>query len=132
MAEGGAPQASAFGAAQRIAASLGALFRIRLELFSIEVQEETERAATLLFWAVLAALTVGFGLVFVALAVTVALWDSHRLLALGVSAVLFVALAAFSVRRALQLVQASTHLFEASLGELKADEAALRGTVEHR
>ena len=47
---------------RRLGASLLTLGRIRLELFAIEAQEEKERVAGLLLWAVLAALLAGFGL----------------------------------------------------------------------
>ena len=68
---------------RRLGASMLTLGRIRLELFAIEAQEEKERITSLLLWAVLAALLAGFGLLMVILLITVALWDSHRLLALG-------------------------------------------------
>jgi len=73
---------------RRLGASLLALGRIRLELFAIEVQEEKDRIASLLLWAVVAALLVGFGLVMAVLLITVALWDTHRLLALGLATLL--------------------------------------------
>jgi uncharacterized membrane protein YqjE len=44
---------------------------------SIEVQEEKDRVTLLLFWAVLTALLSCFGVVFIALFATVALWDTR-------------------------------------------------------
>lgn len=113
------------GPVRRLGASLLALGRIRLELLAIEVQEEKERIAALLFWAVLAALLAGFGAVFVALAVTVALWDTHRLAALGVGALLFVALALLSALRVRRLAGEGSTLFQSSIAELREDSAAL-------
>ena len=110
---------------RRLGASLLALGRIRLELFAIEVQEEKERIAALLFWAVLSALLAGFGLVFVALAVTVALWETHRLVALGAGALVFIALAVFGALRLRNLVGSGTTLFKTSIAELREDAAAL-------
>jgi len=109
-----------------LGASLLALGRIRLELLAIEVQEEKERLAALLFWAVLSALAAGFGLVFVLLWVTVALWEEHRLLALGGASLLFIGLGAFGVLRLRRLTSQAGAPFAASLGELRGDEAALR------
>lgn len=123
---GGAP-ASLSASARRLGASFLALGRIRLELLAIEVQEEKERAVAILFWAVLSALVGGFGLVFGALLLTVALWDSHRLLALGLSSGLFIALAAFGLWRIRHLSSGGATLFSASLAELAADERVLRG-----
>lgn len=113
------------GPVRRLGASLLALGRIRLELLAIEVQEEKDRIASLLAWAVLTALLAGFGAVFIALFVTVALWDTHRLAALGVAAVVFVGLAAFGALQLRALVGRPSTLFQASIAELRKDSAAL-------
>lgn len=114
------------GPVRRLGASLLALGRIRLELLAIEVQEEKDRIASLLIWAVLTALMAGFGAVFVALFVTVALWDTHRLTALGVAALLFIGLAVWGLMRVQRLTSARTTLFQSSIAELRQDSAALR------
>lgn len=111
---------------RRLGASLMTLGRIRLELFAIEAQEEKERIASLLLWAVLAALLAGFGLLMVILLVTVALWDSHRLLALGGGTVVLVAAAVVAVLKVKALIDQPASLFQSSIGELKADADALR------
>lgn len=113
------------GTVRRLGASLLALGRIRLELLSIELQEEKDRIASLLLWSVLTALMAGFGAVMVALFVTVALWDTHRLAALGVSAALFVGLAVVGVLRVRRLVGQAAAPFQASIAELRQDSAAL-------
>lgn len=120
------PDAVVSGPLRRLGASLLALGRIRLELLAIEVQEEKERVAALLLWSVLTALLVGVGAVFAALFVTVALWDTHRLAALGVSALLFFGggLYGFSCMRRLSGAQST--LFQASIAELREDSAELR------
>ncbi len=117
------------GALRRLSASVLALGRIRLELFALEVQEEKQRLAQLAFWAVLSALAVAFSGVFVALALTVWLWDSHRLLALAAAALAWMALSALGLMRLQRLVGSASTLFTASLAELRQDEAALRGVV---
>jgi len=114
------------GPVRRLGASLLALGRIRLELLAIEVQEEKDRIASLLVWAVLTALLAGFGAVFIALFVTVALWDTHRLAALGVAAVVFLGLAAFGALQVRALVGRQSTLFQASIAELRKDSAALQ------
>lgn len=113
------------GPVRRLGASLLALGRIRLELLAIEVQEEKDRIASLLIWAVLTALMAGFGAVFVALFVTVALWDTHRLSALGVAALVFIGLAAWGLLRMQRLSSGRTTLFQSSIAELRQDGAAL-------
>lgn len=114
------------GPVRRLGASLLALGRIRLELLAIEAQEEKDRLASLLIWAVLTALMAGFGAVFVALFVTVALWDSHRLAVLGVTAGLFIGLAVWGALKVQRLTSARTTLFQSSIAELRQDSAALR------
>lgn len=111
---------------RRLGASLLALGRIRLELLAIEVHEEKERIAALLLWSVLTALMLCFGAVFVAVFVTVALWETHRLAALGVSALLFIGLAAVGALRLRRLASASSTLFQSSIAELREDSASLR------
>jgi len=111
---------------RRLGASLLTLGRIRLELFAIEAQEEKERIASLLLWAVLAALLAGFGLLMVLVLVTVALWDSHRLLALGGGTVVLVAAAVVAVLKVKALIAQPASLFQSSIGELRADADALR------
>jgi uncharacterized membrane protein YqjE len=113
-------------AIRRLMISGLALGRIRLELLSIEVQEEKERVAALLFWAVLTALLAGFGLVFLALFATLLLWDSHRLVAVALGAVLFVGLGLVGAMRLRRLAGSGSTLFQASIAELREDGAALR------
>jgi uncharacterized membrane protein YqjE len=111
---------------RRLGTSLLTLGRIRLELLAIEAQEEKERIASLLLWAVLAALLAGFGLLMLLVLVTVALWDSHRLLALGGGTVVLVAAAVVAVMKVRALIAQPATLFQASIGELRADADALR------
>ncbi len=66
------------------------------------------------------------GLTFLATFITVLLWDSHRVLALGVFAALFLAGAALAMGIALRLARQGSQLFAASLAELHQDEAALK------
>ena len=120
------PSAGPSGPIRRLAASFIALGRIRLELLAIEVQEEKDRIAGMLVWAVVTAFLGCFALVFMALFITVALWDSYRLQALGGFAVLFVALALWGVLRLRQLVGTGPSLFQSTIAELRADSQALK------
>lgn len=112
---------------RRLGVSLLTLGRIRLELFAIEAQEEKERIASLLLWAVLGALLAGFGLLMLLVLVTVALWDgSYRLLALGAGTAVLVAAAVVAVLKVKKLIDQPASLFRSSIGELRADADALR------
>lgn len=98
----------------------------RLGLLTVELQEEKLRLARLLFMTVLTALFLGFAAVFAAIWVTVALWDSHRLLALGLSTGLFLILGVAAATVAARTVAAGSQLFAASLAELGKDRDALK------
>lgn len=103
-----------------------ALLRTRLELLKVEAQEEAGRITSLLFWGVAAVLLGTAGLVFLSVFLTVLLWDSHRLLALGIFAVLFLCAAGMATFTVLRLARQGSQLFAASLAELRQDEAALK------
>lgn len=107
------------------AATAVALVRTRLELFKVEAQEEIGRLLRLLFWGIAAVLLGGAGLVFLAVFLTVLLWESHRLLALGIFAALFLAAAGAAIAIAMHFARQGSQLFSASLAELERDAAEL-------
>lgn len=114
------------GPLRRLGSSVLTLGRIRLELLAIEAQEEKDRLAGLLLWAVLAALLAGFGLLMLLVLVTVAFWDEHRLLALGFGSVVLIVAAAVAVLKVRGLVAQPSTLFQSSIAELREDADALR------
>jgi uncharacterized membrane protein YqjE len=109
-----------------LAATVLELFQVRLELLSVEAQEEVLRIGALLVYGAAAVTLLGLGLCFLAMLITVALWDSHRLLPLAVFAVLFLALGALAAYQARQRVLSQSRLFSASVDEIKRDLEALR------
>ncbi len=120
---------TAFGSVRTLSASVLSLGRIRLELLAIEEQEEKERIARMLVWAVVSSFLGCFALVFVAVFATALLWDTPwRLATLGAVSALLVGLAVFGVLQLRRLWRAGSTLFEASIGELRADARALDPT----
>lgn len=115
-----------FASLRGFAATSVALLRTRLELLKVEAEEEVGRVRGLMLWSIVAALCGVAGLVFLAVFLTVLLWDSHRLLVLGIAAALFLAVAALAVALAVRLARQGSQLFAASVAELRHDEAALR------
>ena len=97
----------------------------RLELFAVEVQEERHRISAYLFNVVLAALFIGFGVTSLVIFITVALWDSHRLVALGVGTAVLLGAGLLTGATAARLKREGSHLFAASLAELARDRDAL-------
>ncbi len=117
------------GLAQRVRnllADVVELAQVRLELLAVEARLELARLLQLVAAAVLALVLLSFGLVFLAVFLTVALWDSHRLLVLGIFTALFLcgALALGAVAR--QQLKQVKGLFSVSRGELRRDSERLR------
>jgi uncharacterized membrane protein YqjE len=97
----------------------------RLELFAVEVQEEKHRLSSYLFNVVLAALFIGFGLTSLVVLITVAFWDSHRLLALGIGTAVLLGAGLLTAATAARLAREGSRLFAASLAELARDRDEL-------
>lgn len=108
-----------------LAATLIELAQVRLELLSVEAQEEVLRVAGLLAYGAIALVCLALGLGFLAILITVALWDTHRLLALAVFTVLFLLAGLLAAWRARERVQRGSRLFSASIEELRQDREAL-------
>jgi len=98
----------------------------RLELLGVELQEEKLRLAALLLNTVLAAVLLGFGLVFLVIFLTVLLWDDYRLLALGLATAILIGGGLFTAANAARELRRDSKLFSASLAELRRDRAALQ------
>jgi len=115
-----------FDSAKALLATLADIAYTRIELFSTELREEVDRAASLLLRTLLALFFLGLGILLTAIAVIIAFWDSYRLLAatmlaagfLGAGGVLWIGLRA-SVRD-------RPRLLDATLTELAKDERELR------
>jgi uncharacterized membrane protein YqjE len=102
-----------------------ALLSTRLQLLGVELAEERVRVLALLTYGAVALIALGAGLVFLAMFVTVLLWDVNRLLALGVFSVLFIGTGIFALLTALGYARMKSPLFSASLAELRKDREEL-------
>ncbi len=109
-----------------LASTVLELVQIRLELFSIEAQEEVLRVGALLVYGAVAVAFLSLGVVLLALLITVALWDTHRLLALGIFTGLFLVTGGVAAWLARERVRSGTYLFSASVEELRQDREGLR------
>lgn len=74
---------------RRILASLLGTLRVRLELAGVELQDEIDHVVRAIAMALAGALLLCIGVAFGAIAVIVALWETHRVLALAGFAILF-------------------------------------------
>ncbi len=107
------------------AASLIEIIHVRFELVTVEVREEALRLTELLVYGALAIAFLTFGIAFLAVLLTVLLWDSHRLLVLTLFSTLFITLGLVAGVVARARMIEGTRLFASSLEELKRDRDTL-------
>jgi uncharacterized membrane protein YqjE len=115
------PAGGLFASLKNLAAILLAVAHTRLELFSTEAEEGWMRIAAILRWGLVAGFCAGLGILFTVLFFVVLLWDSHRLWAVGIPAVLFILAAAVASRIVSAKMGTKPRLFSASLAELAKD-----------
>jgi len=113
-----------------LASTVLELVQIRLELLSIEAQEEVLRVGALLVYGAIAVAFLSLGVVLLALLITVALWDTHRLLALGIFTGLFLVIGGVAAWLARERIRSGTYLFSASVEELRQDREILRAAKD--
>ena len=123
------PPASDAGTAARLRALLAdvvELVQVRLELFTVEARQELARLAHVAALGALAVVLLSFGLIFLALFLTVLLWDSQRLLALGIFTTQFLGGGAGLVLWVRQQARHGLRMFAATRDELLRDQQRLR------
>ncbi|MCF8149446.1 MAG: phage holin family protein [Sulfuritalea sp.] len=128
MSDGGEEvpgQHGLFASAKGLLATGVTLLQNRIELFGVELAEERRRLLSVLAYGGVAFLCLAAGLIFLAIFLTVLLWDSNRLLALGVFSALFLGAGIASLALAISLGRTGSKLFSASLAELSKDREAL-------
>ena len=97
----------------------------RLQLFGVELAEERVRLVSMIAYGVVAVLCIVTGLVFLAIFFTVLLWESNRLLALGVFSVIFLGAGVVGLTLVMKQARSASPPFSASLAELRKDRDAL-------
>lgn len=114
-----------FNSIRTMASTLIAIVQTRAELLSTELEEERIRLTSMLAWGFVMLFCAGLGVIFITMLFVVALWDDHRMLAVGIPAVAF-PLAAFAAWRVVSAkAQAKPRLFSASIAELSKDRERL-------
>ena len=103
-----------------------ALLRSRLELASLEFEEQRESATELLVLVLSGVLLGLFALLFASVFVIACFWDTYRLQAIAGVTLFYVVLAVFVVMRLKRRQRERTPAFAATLAEFSHDAAALR------
>lgn len=112
---------------RRMLATLIALVHTRLELVSIEIEEQVEYAAGVLLWSLTAIFFGSLTVLLLALTIVIACWDEHRLLAAGLVTAAFALTAVTAVLVVRTRLARRPRFLSATVGELKRDAAALEG-----
>lgn len=131
MTDSGA-QGGLFASLRGLLATAAALLKTRGELLAAELEEERLRLLGLILYGAMALFLLGVGAVFLAVFLTVLLWESHRLLVLGMFAAAFLTAGFIAWAVARRLAGAKSPLFSASLAELELDRAALESAPHRR
>ncbi|MES2050261.1 MAG: phage holin family protein [Pseudomonadota bacterium] len=110
----------------RVAATLLETLHTRLELISVEVEEEMARYSSYLLWTVVALFCAGVAVLLAILLIVVLFWDSHREAVLLSLIGVFGGLALYLGWWLRESMRNKPSLLSYSLAELKRDTATLR------
>lgn len=97
----------------------------RIELISVELQEEKQRLIQLFIWISVAIFTGMMALAFASITLVFLFWDSARIAALTGVTVLYAAGAVIAVLTLRRQIARQSKLFAASLQELRNDRACI-------
>ena len=114
-----------FDSLRAMLATLVALTHTRLELLSVELEQEVDRLAGTLLWAILGIFCAGLAVLMIALTIVIAFWDGHRLLAAALVALLFASLAIVASLVVRHRLRTRPRFLSATIGELERDARAL-------
>jgi uncharacterized membrane protein YqjE len=119
-------QPNLVGSAKHLAIGVIRHASSRLQLLGIEIAEERERVIALLVTALMSCFFVSLAVVFGALVLIAAYWDTpHRVAVIGWLAVIALVIAVLGVMYFLYRLRAPVALFAHSLAEFERDREAL-------
>lgn len=116
----------------QVVATLLTMAQTRLELLTTELQEEIQRAASILLWAFVALFTAGIGLFLLALVFIFAFWDTHRIAVSILVTLLFFGIAVVAALLLRKQLRSRPRLLDATLTELARDKQRLDDRMRSR
>ena len=116
---------SLIASARRLCSTLVGIAQTRLELLSVEVEEELARAGSIVLHGYLTIAFLSVGILLATLAFVIAWWDRNPIVAAAVPAFIFCAAGIWSLLRLRVLLRRKSGAFAASIDELAKDRAAL-------
>lgn len=114
-----------FDSLKKLAGSVVGIVHTRLELLSNDIAEERAYLTNLLLLGLVSLFCLGMGVVLLVILIAVALWESHRLAALGGLTAFFLIAGTGLAWFAMHKARTRPRLFEASLAELSKDRQEL-------
>ena len=97
----------------------------RARLAATELEEQALRLTEILIWVAAAGFFLGVAVLFTAILVVLAYWDSNRVLAAGLLTLLFVSIGTGAALFARQLLRERPKMLAATLAELERDRDTL-------
>ncbi len=110
---------------RRTLSSLLGLIRVRFELAGVELQDELDYAVRALAMAAAGGLLFAIGWGFAAMAVIVALWDTHRILAITSFAIVFIVAGAGLLLWLIRLSRNRPPMFSETAAQFEEDRRRL-------
>jgi len=110
---------------RNLAATLVAVLQTRLELLILEFEEERVRLGRLLALAIVAVFFLSLAVLMFTMFVVVLFWDSYRLPAIGMLAVIYLVAGGAAAVAARRQAAMRSRLFSSSLAELVKDRQRL-------
>lgn len=120
------PAAGLFKSVGNLLHTVLTIAQTRLELITTELQEEVQRATSLLVIGSVALVCGFLSLLWVALTIVFAFWDTHRVLASVGVTIAFVVFTAIAIGVMRARLRTKPRLLDASLTELARDRDELR------
>jgi len=121
------PATGLFASVRDLLATALAIVHTRLELVTTEIEEELHRVAEILLWMFVAVFFAGLTVLMLAFFVVVAFWEDHRLLAAGLTTLVFLAITGIGLLVVRAKAHARPRLLESTIEEIKKDREALEG-----
>ncbi len=114
-----------FTSLKHLTATFIAIAHTRIDLLRTDLEEERLRLMSLLLMAFVSLFCLCVGIVFLAILMVVALWDTHRILVLSAVTGIFLLAGAILCGLAIRTLKTMPRMFEASLAELSKDQQQL-------
>lgn len=111
--------------ARHMLATLIALVHTRLELFTTEIEEEIQRAANIVLWALVALFFGSLTVLMIAFTVIIVFWDGNRILVASLVTAVFLAMTLMTGFVARARLKGKPKFMGASIEELKRDRESL-------